>query len=95
MTRPSEQGRTSDCGVCGATTARMANGEKPAKGTGAGWVARLAPGTVQFAFFDESKRDEFRRGAMSWPHAFVLCPHCAGVVRDVLLGAGVPVGEKP
>ncbi len=90
--RPSEQGRTTDCGMCGVTTARMANGEKPEKGTGAGWVARLAPGTMRFAFFAEEESDEFKRGMLFWPKAYCLCPKCAAVLRDLLLGHGFPTG---
>lgn len=88
---PSEQGRTTDCGVCGVTTARMANGEKPHKGTGAGWVHHLEEGSMQFAFFQADKRDEFSRGAMLWPEALILCPKCAAVLKDTLLSIGFPV----
>lgn len=81
----SEQGRITDCAVCGVTTARMANGEKPAKGTGAGWVNHLVEGTMKLTFAPWDARDTWRgkhREAM-------LCPTCARVVHDLLLGAGV------
>lgn len=79
--RPTEQNRTTDCCVCGETNARLANGEKPEKGMGAGLIDHLAPGTHEFAFRP--------RGPTRAAEVRYLCPTCSTVFAWCLKELGV------
>lgn len=83
----SEQGRISDCAICGCTTARMTDGKKPKPGMGAGFVSHFEKGTMDLQLIFSNERTH-AHGYLGMDKTTTLCPRCAPVVQDALLQMG-------